>query len=100
MRNVLFGLTIYLVIFLIAAAIQFLFSAKVRKLRFLPIGAVGCGLVYCAVLFLPRGLKPDPYFEDMYFSLVLMTVFLTCAAGCLVGNLVCGAVKNKKTADG
>ena len=100
MESVIYGLLLYSVIFIIAAAVQFFISAKLPRLRFLPIGAAACGLVFCAVLILPHRLKSDPLFENRFFSLFLATVLLTCAVGFLAGWLVSGVIKKKKLADG
>ena len=95
MQTVLYGLAFYCVIFLIAAAVQAALYVKLPKLKLLPLIAAGCGLVFCALLFLPRGLMHDPLFEDRYFSVVLMTIFLTSAVGCLAGWLAAGLLRKK-----
>lgn len=100
METIIYGLALYGVIFLIAAAVQAAVCVKLPKLRLLPPIAAGCGLAFCALLFLPRGLMHDPLAEDRYFSLVLMTIFLTAAVGCLAGWLAAGYVTKKKHADG
>lgn len=90
----------YSAVFIIAAAIQILVSAKLRKLRFLPIGASVCGLIFCAALFMPRGLNHDPLFENRYFALFLSTILLTCVVGCFAGWLVSIKLNKKGRADG
>ena len=100
MSTIIYGLVMYAVVFVIAAAVQLFVSVKFRILRFLPIGASACGLLFCTVLFLPRGLLPDPLFEDRYFALFLMTILLTCAVGCLAGWLVSIKLNKKERTDG
>ena len=100
MGSIIYGLLMYSAVFVIAAAVQVLFFVKLRKFRLLPICAAVCGLVFCVVLFLPRGLKSDPLFENRYFSVFLATILLTCAVGCLAGWLAAGALRKKKPTDG
>lgn len=91
MLGVLTGLSFYAAALLIGVGAQLLFSLAIRKLRFLPISATACGLIFCAALFLPQGLSRDAYMENVYFAFLIATLLLTSALGCFVGWIVAKA---------